>query len=223
MSDGRNYLFGEYAITKSGWSPIAYEAFVVCNINIEAEYNLHCGIMRFAHVQKNAWFCSSFLLNTLTTSAHENIINPRGETLKLETRDSSKHSLGPTKRNKQQWPLSCGQNLFCNFPPWAWSGRSPKPYKLGIGRYRLGYRWVLPLNLQNMQSTAAPRKQHQNLVWNWCPVFIIWTWNMGYAGFMSCFKVQGNFLLLCSSSKFVGYSYLAYNDINSKTTSLTKS
>ena len=24
MSDGRNYLFGEYAITKSGWSPIGY-------------------------------------------------------------------------------------------------------------------------------------------------------------------------------------------------------
>ena len=31
---------------------------------------------------------------------------------------------------------------------------------------------------------------------------------IGYAGFMSCFKVQGNFLLLCSSSNFVEYSYL---------------
>ena len=30
---------------------------------------------------------------------------------------------------------------------------------------------------------------------------------IGYAGFMSCFKVQGNFLLLCSSNNFVGYSY----------------
>ena len=28
---------------------------------------------------------------------------------------------------------------------------------------------------------------------------------IGYAGFMSCFKVQGNFLLLCSSNNFVGY------------------
>ena len=27
---------------------------------------------------------------------------------------------------------------------------------------------------------------------------------IGYAGFMSCFKVQGNFLLLCSSNNFVG-------------------
>ena len=34
-------------------------------------------------------------------SAHENI-NPQGETLKLETRDNTKHSLGPTKRRKQQ-------------------------------------------------------------------------------------------------------------------------
>ena len=31
---------------------------------------------------------------------------------------------------------------------------------------------------------------------------------IGYAGFMSCFKVQGNFLLLCSSNNFVGYSYI---------------
>ena len=38
--------------------------------------------------------------------------------------------------------------------PWAWSGRSPKPSKLGIGRYRLGYRWVLPLNLQNSKETC---------------------------------------------------------------------
>ena len=46
-------------------------------------------------------------------------------------------------------------------PPWACSGRSPKPYKLGIGRYRLGYQWVLRLkNLENMQSTAAPRKHY---------------------------------------------------------------
>ena len=29
---------------------------------------------------------------------------------------------------------------------------------------------------------------------------------IGYAGFMSCFKVQGNFLLLRSSNDFVGYS-----------------
>ena len=31
---------------------------------------------------------------------------------------------------------------------------------------------------------------------------------ISYAGFMSCFKVQGNFLLLCSSNNFVGYSYI---------------
>ncbi len=30
---------------------------------------------------------------------------------------------------------------------------------------------------------------------------------IGYAGFMSCFKIQGNFLLLCSSNTFAGYSY----------------
>ena len=29
---------------------------------------------------------------------------------------------------------------------------------------------------------------------------------VGYAGFMNCFKVQGNSLLLCSSNNFVGYS-----------------
>ena len=120
------------------------------------------------------WFCSSFLFTALTISAHENII-PRSETLNSKQGIVVSTLLGPPNEvNNKQWPLSCGQNLFCNFPPWAWSGRSPKPYKLGIGRYR----WVLPLNLQNMQSTAAPRKQHQNHVWNWCPVFIIWTWNI---------------------------------------------
>ena len=31
---------------------------------------------------------------------------------------------------------------------------------------------------------------------------------IGYAGFISCFKVHGNFLLLCSSNNFVGYSYI---------------
>ena len=31
---------------------------------------------------------------------------------------------------------------------------------------------------------------------------------IGYAGFVSCRKVQGNFLLLCSSTNFVGYSYV---------------
>ena len=33
---------------------------------------------------------------------------------------------------------------------------------------------------------------------------------IGYSGFMSRFEVQGNFLLLCSSSNFVGYSYVCY-------------
>ena len=39
---------------------------------------------------------------------------------------------------------------------------------------------------------------------------------IGYAGLMTCFKVQGNFLLLCSSSNFVGYSqvYRLYRYIN---------
>ena len=31
---------------------------------------------------------------------------------------------------------------------------------------------------------------------------------IGYGGFMSCFEVQFNFLLLCSSNNFVGYSYM---------------
>ena len=30
---------------------------------------------------------------------------------------------------------------------------------------------------------------------------------VGYEGSVSHFKVQGNFLLLCSSTNFVGYSY----------------
>ena len=64
-------------------------------IYIVASWDLHM----FRKMQ--IWFCSLFLFTTLTTSAHENI-NPRGETLKLETRDSTKHPLGPTKRSKQQ-------------------------------------------------------------------------------------------------------------------------
>ena len=31
---------------------------------------------------------------------------------------------------------------------------------------------------------------------------------IGYAGFMSCFKVQGNFFLIYLSNNFVGYSYI---------------
>ena len=33
---------------------------------------------------------------------------------------------------------------------------------------------------------------------------------IGYEGSLSCFKVQGNFLLLCSSTNFVGYSHDVY-------------
>ena len=33
---------------------------------------------------------------------------------------------------------------------------------------------------------------------------------IGYVGFMTCLKVQGNFLLVCSSNNFVGYSYKEY-------------
>ena len=62
------------------------------------------------------------------------------------------------------------------------------------------------------------QKRKWSPIWNWWPLFI-WTWitgyrfwgvpySIGYAGFVSCFKVQGNFLLLCSSSNFVGYSYI---------------
>ena len=36
---------------------------------------------------------------------------------------------------------------------------------------------------------------------------------MGYEGSLHRFKVQGNFFLLCSSTNFVGYSYV-YHDIN---------
>ena len=35
---------------------------------------------------------------------------------------------------------------------------------------------------------------------------------IGYAGFMSRFKVQGNFLLFCPSNNFVGYSYTYTDD-----------
>ena len=75
MGDGRNYLFGEYAITKSGWSPIGYEAFGFATstskqnhtIYIVASWDLHmCRKMQI-------WFCSSFLFTTLTISAPENI------------------------------------------------------------------------------------------------------------------------------------------------------
>ncbi len=74
---------------------------VIC---IVASWDLHM----FRKMQ--IWFCSLFLFTTLTISAHENI-NPQGETLKLETRDSTKHSLEPTRRRKQR-----GQNLFCFSP-----------------------------------------------------------------------------------------------------------
>ena len=75
-----------------------------------------------------------------------------------------------------------------------------------------------------MSSVKGPQKGTQKRkkvkpIWNWWPLFI-WTWitatgyrfwgapyRLCHAGFMSCFKVQGNFLLLCSSSNFVGYSY----------------
>ena len=33
---------------------------------------------------------------------------------------------------------------------------------------------------------------------------------IGYEGSLSCFKVQGNFLLLFSSTNFVGYSHDVY-------------
>ena len=107
VNDGQNFkiiaiLAWEYAITKSGWPPIGYEGLVVCKINIEAEpYNLHCGIMSFAHVQENADMV--LLLVPLHYSYYKRPrnINPRGETLKLETTDSTKHSLGDTKTKNE--------------------------------------------------------------------------------------------------------------------------
>ena len=113
----------------------------------------------------------------------------------------------------------------------GWSARESKWYKLSIAWYRLGYRyrWVLPIFLQKhakarckacMRGVKGTQKKRKwSPIWNWWHLFI-WTWiiygvsvlgsPIGYSGFMSRFEVQGNFLLLCSSSNFVGYSYVCY-------------
>ena len=49
------------------------------------------------------------------------------------------------------------------FPHWdGWSDRGSKSYKLSIGWYRLGYRWVLPIFLQ---KHAKARFKHAWAVW----------------------------------------------------------
>ena len=118
-------------------------------------------------------------------------------------------------------------NLFSS--TLGWSDRGSKWYNLSIGWYRLEYRWVLPISFKNMRKQGSsmhercerhPKRKKERkkesealsetdglcssehglwgIGFGGSPI--------GYAGFMSCFKVQGNFLLLCSSNNFVGYS-----------------
>ena len=56
------------------------------------------------------WCCSLFLFTTLTISAHETT-NPRGESLKLETRDSTKPYKKKERTNNEPWAV--------NNEPWA--------------------------------------------------------------------------------------------------------
>ena len=118
-------------------------------------------------------------------------------------------------------------NLFSS--TLGWSDRGSKWYKLSIGWYRSGYWWVLPISFKNMRKKGSsmhercerhPKRQTKKkenealsetdglcssehrlrgIGFGGSPI--------AYAGFMSCFKVQGNFLLLCSSNNFVGYPH----------------
>ena len=65
---------------------------------------------------------------------------------------------------------------------------------LSIGWYRLGYRWVLPISMHERceghpKTDGLCSSEHGlwGIGFGGSPI--------GYAGFMSCFKVQGNFLL----------------------------
>ena len=64
------------------------------------------------------------------------------------------------------------------------------------------------------------KKDHLNMDYG---VSVLGGSPIGYAGFMSCFKVQGNFLLLCSSNNFVGHSYNKCNKKKKDTTLVLKS
>ena len=47
-------------------------------------------------------------------------------------------------------------NWTCSVPRWGWSDRGSKWYKLSIGWYRLGYRWVLPIFLHKQRKKVKP-------------------------------------------------------------------
>ena len=76
---------------QSRWSPFGYEGFVVvCNTNIEVEpYNIHCGIMRFAHVQENAEMV--LLLVPLQYSCYKRPWKHQPSRWNFETRNKGKH------------------------------------------------------------------------------------------------------------------------------------
>ena len=112
---------------------------------------------------------------TLTIGPHtcpwKKILGWNGETLKT---DSTKHFLGPGRRKQQRLNIevlpqntSCSsfiqqqksvfifirfidQNSALSVPRWGWPVRRLKTYKLGIGWYRLGYRWVVPRRCQRL-------------------------------------------------------------------------
>ncbi len=81
--------------------------------------------------------------------------------------------------------------------PWAWSGRSPKPYKLGIGRdqHSCTPKTAPKPCLKLMPCLQSSSSEHGLYIggigFGWSPI--------GYEGLISRFKVQGDSLLLCSS------------------------
>ena len=104
MSYGRNYLFGENAITKCGGSPIVYQGF---------------GCSEHQHQSRSMQFT---VWDDVTCYMIENC------------------------RRARQATAGLGQlNLFSS--TLGWSERGSKWYKLSIGWYRFGYRWVLPIFL----------------------------------------------------------------------------
>ena len=125
----------------------------------------------------------SFILVTLTIGTYEKheLCGWNHET--LTRRRIALSLANKNTANNEPWALNCGQNflfpsLVCkssfNLKEWlshyvfttaglgqsnlfsstlGWSDRGSKWYKLSIGWYRLGYRWVLPIFLQKYAKT----------------------------------------------------------------------
>ena len=115
VSYGRNYLFGEYAITKCGGSPIGYQGFGCSghqhqnrSMRFTVWDDLICYMIencRRASQDARVPFDSkysnvpSFILVTLTIGTYEDM--KRRKALSLAHNKDSK-----------PWTLSCGQSLF---------------------------------------------------------------------------------------------------------------